>query len=117
MGLFDRAKPAEALDELYERERTAILSGRFDVLDRLGTEKERLVASVVRTGSTEPVLHRLRRQADRNGALLRAMESGIRAAARRIEAMRTESTALQTYDSTGQKQAMPSQSGHLHRRA
>ncbi len=117
MGLFDRAKPTEALKELYERERAAILSGRFDVLERLVAEKERLVMSVVQADRDDPALHRLKQQAQRNGTLLRAMESGVRAAARRIEEMRTGSAALQTYDSAGQKQAMPTQSGLLHRRA
>jgi flagellar biosynthesis/type III secretory pathway chaperone len=117
MGLFDRGTPAEALEAFLDRERDAILAGRFDVLERLGAEKERLVRLIARADRPDPSLQRLRRGAERNGALLQAMESGLRSAASRIGALQKGSPALQTYDSSGQKQPLPAGSTRLHRRA
>ena len=104
MGLFETQSAAEALEDLLEKERTAILDGRFDSLERLAAEKERLVKSVADSGG--PGLVGLRTRAERNRALLMAMGSGVKAAIQRIEGLRRAGAPLHTYDASGQRTAM-----------
>jgi len=117
MALFELAAAGDALEDLFDRERKAILAGQFDVLERLGAEKERLFGAVQRKGPGRAPLERLRHMADRNKTLLNAMEMGVRAASDRIEALRAKPGALQTYDAAGQRQPIDQPSRALHRRA
>ncbi len=39
MGLFDLAGSADTLEDLFDRERTAILGGRFDLLEQFATKR------------------------------------------------------------------------------
>ncbi len=104
MGLFDTQSAAEALEDLLEKERAAILDGRFDSLERLAVEKERLVKSVADSGRSGLV--GLRNRAERNRALLIAMGAGVKSAIQRIEGLRGAGKLLQTYDAAGQRTAM-----------
>ena len=115
MGLCETQSAAEALEELLEKEREAILDGRFDSLERLAAEKERLVTSVAESGA--PGLVGLRVRAERNSALLEAMGAGVKAAIRQIEGLRGLGAPLQTYDASGQRTAMAGPRQPLGRRA
>jgi len=103
MGLFDLSVASDDLEDLLERERAAVLAGRFDLLERLGDEKERLVRIVDRDGATPETLARLRAETERNGLLLEAMRSGVMAAQARVQAMQQPKEPLQTYDASGHK--------------
>ncbi len=114
MGLFDTQSAAEALEDLLEKERAAILEGRFDKLERLAAEKERLVKSVAESGGRGLV--GLRNRAERNRALLMAMSAGVKSAIQRIEGLRGAGKPLQTYDAAGQRTAMAGSRQTLGRR-
>jgi len=117
MGLFDQVEASDALADLLERERTAVLGGRFDVLERLMAEKERLVHVVSRDGAAPNALLQLKSASERNAGLLQAMRAGVVAAQKRIGAMRKQSEPLQTYDATGRVQAINTTPGKLGHRA
>ena len=117
MALFDKVGALDALHDLFDRERKAILEGRFDILDRLGAEKERLFSSVLRDGIDQGPLKNLRIRAERNKVLLAAMEQGVRSAAKRIEALRGKPADLQTYDASGRRQGIAATGASLQRRA
>lgn len=115
MGLFDLTTASDALEDLLERERGAVLDGRFDLLERMSAEKERLVQTVARNGAPPAALERLRAGTKRNGQLLEAMQAGIAAAQARLKSMRGRGETLQTYDASGRKSAMaspPKKAGH-----
>ena len=56
MGLFSYKDSSALLEDLLEREREAVLGARFDVLERLTAEKERLTQTIARDGAPAPVL-------------------------------------------------------------
>ena len=102
MGLLDFGNTTDALRDLLEKERDAILTGRFDLLERLAAEKERLVKLVSRDQTDANLLAKLREKTERNGQLLAAMRDGIRAAQDRVRKLQKGAEPLQTYDPTGQ---------------
>ena len=102
MGLLDFGNATDGMRDLLERERKAILEGRFDVLERMSSEKERLVSLIKRDQTDLKVMAELREKTDRNGELLAAMRDGIRAAQDRVRKLQKGVEPLQTYDSTGQ---------------
>lgn len=117
MGLFEIVPAADALADLFERERRAILAGRFDLLDRLGNEKERLFRAVERQRVGRSRLETLRRHARRNQDLLAAMERGVRAAVNRIATLNDGPVRLNTYGADGQRQVLGDPESALCRRA
>lgn len=116
MALFDAVAPAEALEDLFERERAAILAGRFDLLERLAHEKERLFEAMTRRPDDER-LPRLKAAADRSRVLLQAMDRGVRAAEKRLKGLAAGPATLQTYDASGRRRSHAGQAHALHRRA
>jgi len=106
MGLFNLKDASESLDDLLDRERLAVLNGRFDVLERMTAEKERLLRGFVQDGSSAEGLSRLRHKSERNSQLLEAMRAGVIAAQERLQAMQKKKDPLQTYDSSGRKSAI-----------
>ena len=106
MGLFDIKTATENLEDLLDRERVAVLNGRFDLLEQLSVEKEMLIRTVVRDGAVTEALGRLRVDTKRNSDLLEAMSAGIVAAQVKIKALKHPRSALQTYDAAGRKQAI-----------
>ena len=97
MALFNLTAAADALEDLLDHERSLILSGKIDGLLRVSGEKDRLLARLPGSGDTTDMLDRLRRKADRNQKLLAAAAKGLKAAARRVEALNTTTTSLRTY--------------------
>ncbi len=112
MALFKTSDPADALIDFLDRESTAILSGRFDVLERLSVEKERLLQDISRSALSPETLLQLRQRAERNGNLLAAMRTGVAAAQARIKSIRRGTGMLTTYDADGRTTALP-RSGSL----
>ncbi len=103
MGLFDLRDTADSMADLLDRERGAILSGRFDLLERLAPEKERLAAKLNRNRMDPATVSRLRQKAEHNGRLLDAMRVGLKDAGARLNALRQAPEALHTYDASGRR--------------
>ncbi len=91
---------AGALLDLLEKECAAIRAARFDVVERLGSEKARLADSLPGERASETELAPLRAAAARNARLLRAMADGVARARNRLAAM-TRPPALTVYDPGG----------------
>ena len=117
MALFNIPSVVDALDDLLDRERQAILSGNLDGLARLLGEKTRLMERL--SGSTTDItrIERLRVKADRNQELLQAVARGIKSVSRRIEAMRKPADALRTYDKGGTSHEMGVKKSNVEKRA
>ncbi len=116
MSLFSFRDSADALDDLLDRERSAILAGKFDILGRLLKEKERLVVAV----GTPASAHRLgplKIKVDRNQAMLLAASRGIKAVSDRLTSRALQSETFQTYDRSGQRHGQTSGPHSLERRA
>lgn len=115
MALFDIRDAGESLEDLLAREREAITSGRFDVLERLASEKERLVNRIAagnrpaRNAAPETSLERLKAMAERNQGLLDAMRAGLRSAQAKLDQLGRVPSALHTYDASGRKIPMRDQ--------
>ena len=116
MPLFRSRDAADTLEDLLDRERAAILGGRFDLLSRMMAEKERLIRTTM-AAQTENRMAQLRRKADRNHAMLLAASRGVQAVAKRLGEVMSKQRALQTYDRAGQRSGKSSGRGTLERRA
>lgn len=116
MSLFSFRDSVDALDDLLNRERQAVLKGDFYILARMLKEKERLLALV---GTTEPThrLQHLRDKADRNQAMLLAASKGIRMVSERLTRRADTLNSFQTYDRSGQRHRQTTSSSKLERRA
>lgn len=94
----------EALDELLEEERAALLSGNLDTIERLLAQKEGLIDDLSRLDPSEAEnLRGLSKKVGRNQVLLESAMDGIRAVSERLSEMRRLKTTLDTYDSSGTK--------------
>lgn len=96
---FDPPTPAEALEDLLDRERAMILNGELDGLARSAPRKEALIASLKVSDAAR--LQQLRRKADRNQTLLQAVARGLKAARDRIGRSGGTGPALRTYGADG----------------
>lgn len=116
MALFNFRDAVDSLDDLLDRERSAILDGNFDVLGRILKEKERLVAAVLRP-ETGHRLGPLKAKADRNQSMLLAAAKGIRTVSDRIANRGRDNPSFKTYDRAGHRHPQPKGGGNLERRA
>ncbi|MDX5414290.1 MAG: hypothetical protein LPK02_14740 [Rhodobacterales bacterium] len=92
------------LDELLDRERSALLEGDLDGISRSLREKERLIDMLnALPPSAELRLTSIRHKVQRNQVLLDGALEGIRSVAERLSALRRIRDTLETYDQTGQK--------------
>ncbi len=102
MAIFKPPTPIiEALEDLLDRERIAILSGNLDALSRHLGEKTRLLESLATSTSDSVRIERLKIKADRNQELLVAVGRGIKSAASRLKELSNPKVALRTYDKGG----------------
>jgi hypothetical protein len=102
MGIFRKHDQADTLIDLLDRECNALLAGKFDVLRRLGQEKER----VLKQGFTKVHgndLARIKQSVARNQAILDASARGIRSALQALDEKRVERAPFQTYDQSGKR--------------
>lgn len=97
----------DALDDVLESERAALLEGNLDEVGRLLERKEALIdeLSQLELASREP-LEDLNSKVQRNQALLDQALEGIRTVARRLAAMRRVRSSLDTYDEKGERRTI-----------
>lgn len=98
----------DALDDLLERERAALLTGDIDQINRLVAEKERLIEQL--GGQDSLALGELRDKALRNQALIDSALQGIRDVATRLQTLRQVRRSLETYDANGNRRSIE---GHV----
>ena len=94
----------EALEDLLDRERAALLEGNIDALTRLADEKESLLQTLA--DYPPATLEILQAKAARNQELLNSALEGIRSVANRLKALREVRNALNTYDRQGQRHSI-----------
>lgn len=108
--------PVGALEDLLERERGLILSGRVAELARHAAEKERLARDL--TSLRDPLqIARLAKAARRNQSLLEGAAQGIRDVRARLTEMRASAGKLATYSRDGERQTVSTAAGRLEHRA
>ena len=95
---------ADALEDLLDAERAALLAGKLDEVSRLHGRKERLISGLQEHASMGgSKFAGLNEKVKRNQILLDSALSGIRSVTRRLNAIRQVSKSLETYDSQGRK--------------
>jgi len=109
----------DALDDLLDAERRALLQGKLDDVARLHTQKGSLIDTLNRQTFSDPdILGSLHQKVGRNQVLLDSALDGVRSVARRLAAIRRVRQSLDTYDSRGQKRGVDIQSaGTVEKRA
>lgn len=102
----------EQLDELLERERGHLLTGDLPKFTELLDEKEKLLAQIGELKQAEfPDLQQVQSRMNYNQSLLESAMRGIRAAAERLQTLRSIRRGLETYDSQGQRRTLPNNTG------
>lgn len=106
--MSDAAQDAiDALDDVLDDERAALLVGNLDDVARLHARKERLIAKLVDLDvQSEAQFIPLNQKVERNQALLNAALDGIRSVSRRLATIRRVRQSLDTYDALGRKQTV-----------
>lgn len=96
-----------ALNDLLDQERQALLEGNLDRIARTLDLKQSLIAQLDAQDVTDrPSLEALQAKVARNQSLLNSALDGLRAVTRRLATMRRIRSSLDTYDSQGQKNAI-----------
>lgn len=94
----------DALEELLDAERAALLQGDLVALTEMFGEKEVLIEALqARTQSDLPVLKQIDTKLRRNQLLLNGALEGIRDVANRMATLRKMRSGLETYSSDGTK--------------
>jgi flagellar biosynthesis/type III secretory pathway chaperone len=97
----------DALDDLLEAERAALLSGDLEKLTRMFEGKEALINALNDAEHADlEALQTLDGKLKRNQQLLDGALEGIRSVARRMAALRRIRGSLDTYGSDGKKQSI-----------
>ena len=93
-----------SLDDLLDRERSALLEGDLEAVSRSLREKERLIDALNGIRPAEgDLLGAIREKVQRNQVLLDGALDGIRAVADRMSALRRIRETLETYDQSGHR--------------
>ncbi|WP_195821127.1 flagellar biosynthesis protein FlgN [Roseobacter sp. MH60115] len=94
----------DALDDVLDAEREALLAGNLDEIGRLLERKESLIDQLasLEEADRDP-LEALNAKVMRNQALLDSALEGIRTVARRLSALRRVRSSLETYDEKGER--------------
>ena len=97
----------DALSDLLDAERQALLAGDLEALGGLLEEKEALIEAMnaARHHDTDG-LRRLDSKVRRNQLLLNGALEGIRNVSNRVAELRKLRTSLETYDARGQKRSI-----------
>lgn len=97
----------DALDDLLDEERDALLKGDLDLVGRLVGHKESLIEQLAQSehAQLEGLMH-LDEKFKRNQILLDSALEGIRRVARRLSALRRVRNALDTYDAQGERRTI-----------
>ena len=109
----------DAMDDVLDRERAALVSGNLDAVSRLLQEKEALIDGLNALGEKDTeTIQPLHDKLTRNQALLSSALQGIRLVANRLSALRRIRQSLETYDKAGKKSSLGEVSqNRLERRA
>jgi hypothetical protein len=103
----------EALDELLEEERTALLGGDLKKLAEMLPRKVALIDALNEVIHTDlPTLESLDSKVKRNQLLLDGALSGIRNVATRLATLRRMRGSLETYGSDGKKHNIDVETDH-----
>lgn len=112
------ARMLDAIERLLRRERQVLLAGQLDALPELVVEKARLVTRLAEAGPHDrDRMAALVGLAVRNQDLLAQAIAGVRAAARRLEALRAATADAETYDRSGHRHPLAPGAGRIERRA
>ena len=108
----------DALEDLLDKERAAILDGALENMGRIASEKERVLERRELTAPDQRTLDRVLRKAARNQQLLAAAIRGVQAVTTRLDILRNGPSDMNTYDRAGQRTTLGNRhQGALHRRA
>lgn len=93
-----------ALEEVLDLERAALVDGKLDRLDHMFPEKEKLIGALndVQVFDSADLI-RVQKKIERNQTLLNSAADGIRAVATRMAELRRVRQEFSTYDSSGQR--------------
>ena len=96
--------PIKALEKLLEIERTALVEGNLEALDRLTSRKEDLIGAIngLEVFDTRDLI-RVQGKIERNQTLLNSAAEGIRAVADRMSELRRVRQEFSTYNASGQR--------------
>ena len=109
----------DALDDLLDKERAALLDGNLETVGRLHLRKEALIDQLNRQDVAQATdMGALHLKVSRNQALLGSALQGVRAVSRRLAAIRRVRQSLETYDASGRRQSVDLKpGGSLEKRA
>ena len=107
----------DALHDLLDAERRALLAGDLDAIARMLARKEDILARLGTVPGGAPPLGPLMDKLQRNQVLLHGALDGIRTVAARIADARQVRASLETYDKRGQRRSIPAPAASLERRA
>lgn len=111
----DTANLITELEGFLQVERHMIRNGQFEGLERLATEKARLLTAL--TGTPAQMLTRARDLADANQQLFDAALKGVRAAQRRLDMVQRANHCLDSYDQLGRARSIGNGDSSVERRA
>lgn len=117
MALFNIPSVVDALEDLLDRERQAILTGNLDSIARQLAEKTRLLENLPTATADLAHIARLKAKADRNQELLIAVARGIKSATQRLKELNKPAAVLRTYDEGGASREIVAPKSSLERRA
>lgn len=113
MNLEEPTNITDALEEILEKEKQALIKGDFDLLTDLLHRKEELLNQFgeIRAERGDN-LNQLKSKVARNQKLLDGAMEGIREVAERLNTVRHVQKSLDTYDRDGLKKTVVTQSGN-----
>ena len=108
----------DALEDLLDTERGVISNGDLDGITRIATLKEDLLRDLGQAEGLPPdQLNRIRQKADHNQRLLEAVSLGVKAATRRLDAIRKAQKPTNVYGPSGVREQLGSNDGSIEKRA
>lgn len=105
------------LIRLLEEEGKVLRTGQLDRLSVVAEAKQLLVSRMTQEHLDPASIAEIARLSHRNAALLEAAGSGIRAAHRRLKALREATGPIKSYGSRGQETVIGSENPNVSRKA